>query len=99
MPPGSGEDEYASVFIEKVVPTVQAFSPDLLIISAGFDAHVEDDMANLYLTEQDYKWVTTEIKKIADTYAGGRIVSSLEGGYALSALGRSVVAHLDALLG
>ena len=81
------------------LPKLHEFQPELILISAGFDAHVEDDMASLCLTEQDYKWVTTEIKSIADTYARGRIVSSLEGGYALSALGRSVVAHLDALLG
>ncbi len=81
------------------LPKLHEFQPELILISAGFDAHVEDDMAGLCLTEQDYKWVTTEIKHIADTYAEGKIVSSLEGGYALSALGRSVVAHLDALLG
>ena len=81
------------------LPKLHEFQPELVLISAGFDAHVEDDMASVCLTEQDYKWVTTEIKSIADTYAKGRMVSSLEGGYALSALGRSVVAHLDALLG
>ena len=81
------------------LPKLHEFQPELVLISAGFDAHVEDDMASVCLTEQDFKWVTTEIKSIADAYAGGRIVSSLEGGYALSALGRSVAAHLDALLG
>jgi acetoin utilization deacetylase AcuC-like enzyme len=81
------------------LPRLEAFQPELILISAGFDAHVEDDMAGLRLTEQDYAWVTTEVKKIADKYAGGRIVSTLEGGYALSALGRSVAAHVNALLG
>lgn len=81
------------------IPRLHAFQPELILISAGFDAHVEDDMASLRLTEQDYSWVTREIKSIADSYAKGRIVSTLEGGYALSALGRSVAAHLNALLG
>jgi acetoin utilization deacetylase AcuC-like enzyme len=81
------------------LPELHAFQPELILISAGFDAHVEDDMAGLCLIEQDFTWVTQEIKKIADTYANGRIVSTLEGGYALSALGRSVAAHLNALLG
>ena len=66
---------------------------------AGFDAHVEDDMAGLCLVDQDFAWVTAEVKKIADKYANGKIVSALEGGYALHALGRSVAAHINALLG
>jgi acetoin utilization deacetylase AcuC-like enzyme len=81
------------------LPRLEAFQPELVLVSAGFDAHVEDDMSGLRLTEQDYAWVTTEVKKIADKYAKGRIVSTLEGGYALSALGRSVAAHVNALLG
>ena len=81
------------------LPKLETFQPELILISAGFDAHVEDDMASLCLVEQDFAWVTHEIKTIADKYAKGRIVSVLEGGYALSALGRSVAAHLDALLG
>ncbi|MGH8698352.1 MAG: histone deacetylase family protein, partial [Burkholderiales bacterium] len=67
--------------------------------SAGFDAHVEDDMAMLRLVDQDYAWVTQQVKRVADRHAGGRIVSVLEGGYALSALGRSVVQHLRVLGG
>lgn len=81
------------------LPKLEAFQPELLFISAGFDAHIEDDMANLRLVDQDYFWVTAELKKIADKYSKGRIVSTLEGGYALSALGRSVAAHINALLG
>jgi acetoin utilization deacetylase AcuC-like enzyme len=69
----------------------------MLFVSAGFDAHREDDMASLNLTESDYTWVTERIKAVAKRHARGRIVSLLEGGYALSALGRSVVAHLRAL--
>lgn len=81
------------------LPRLEAFQPELLLISAGFDGHIEDDVSNLRLIEQDYAWVTTELKKIADKYSKGRIVSTLEGGYALSALGRSVTAHINALLG
>jgi len=81
------------------LPKLEAFQPELIFISAGFDAHIEDDMSNLNLVEQDFAWVTREIRRIADKHASGRIVSTLEGGYALSALGRSVVAHIDALLG
>jgi len=69
------------------------------MISAGFDAHIEDDMSHVRLRETDYDWVTTALKSVADKYAEGRIVSSLEGGYSLSALARSVTAHLNALLG
>jgi acetoin utilization deacetylase AcuC-like enzyme len=75
------------------------FKPQLLLISAGFDAHAEDDMSHVRLREPDYIWITRELKKVADAYGEGRIVSTLEGGYNLSALGRSAVAHIDALLG
>ena len=75
------------------------FRPQLVMISAGFDAHAEDDMSHVRLREPDYIWITHELKKVADQYAGGRVVSTLEGGYNLSSLGRSAVAHVDALLG
>ena len=81
------------------LPALERFRPQMIFISAGFDAHVEDDMAMLRFTESDYGWVTTQLKAIADRYAQGRIVSVLEGGYALSALGRSAVTHLRALGG
>ncbi|MEX2352652.1 MAG: histone deacetylase family protein, partial [Gammaproteobacteria bacterium] len=82
----------------RVLPALEAFRPELIMISAGFDAHIEDPLANLRLVEADYSWVSTEVRKIAERHASGRIVSTLEGGYALSALGRSVAAHLHALL-
>ena len=69
------------------------------MISAGFDAHVEDDMAMLRLTDNDYGWVTQKVKEVAERHAGGRMVSMLEGGYSLSALGRSAVQHIRALAG
>jgi acetoin utilization deacetylase AcuC-like enzyme len=79
------------------LPAMKAFQPQMIFISAGFDAHREDDMASLGLVEADYAWVTREIKQVAERHAAGRIVSVLEGGYALSALGRSVAAHLKVL--
>jgi acetoin utilization deacetylase AcuC-like enzyme len=79
------------------IPRLDAFRPQLVFISAGFDAHREDDLGQLGLTEQDYAWITSRIKEIAVKHANGRIVSSLEGGYNLSALGRSVEAHIRVL--
>ena len=81
-----------------ILPALHSHRPQMLFISAGFDGHVQDELANMCLTEGDYAWITSEIRQIADQYASGRIVSMLEGGYALSALGRSVVVHLKALL-
>lgn len=80
-----------------MVARAAEFFPELILISAGFDAHYEDDMASLGLTEMDYVWVTEQLRRIARTSSEGRIVSLLEGGYCLSALGRSVTAHIKAL--
>lgn len=80
------------------LPKLDQFAPQLVFISAGFDGHREDDMSEFMLTEDDYGWITQQLKLIADKHCHGRIVSTLEGGYALSALGRSVVAHLKAML-
>jgi acetoin utilization deacetylase AcuC-like enzyme len=99
LPAGANGAAFRAAVKDHWLPRLDAFEPQLILISAGFDAHLEDDMASLRLVENDYAWVTTEIRKIAEKHAGGRIVSALEGGYALSALGRSVVAHIDALLG
>ncbi len=85
--------------IEKTwLPALTNFKPELIIISAGFDAHADDPLAYLELVEADYTWITQRIREVADTYAEGRIVSALEGGYSLSALGRSAVAHVRALM-
>ncbi|MBA2351356.1 MAG: histone deacetylase family protein [Burkholderiales bacterium] len=89
--------DFRSAVTAHWLPALHQFEPQMLFISAGFDAHCEDEMAMLSLTEIDYAWVTCEIKRIAERYAQGRIVSVLEGGYALSALGRSAAAHLKAL--
>ena len=79
------------------IPRLEAHQPEMIFISAGFDAHREDDMGQLGLVEQDYAWITMRLKDIAKRYAKSRIVSCLEGGYSLSALGRSVEAHLRVL--
>ena len=84
---------------EKWLPVLDAFAPELILISAGFDAHVEDDMASMGLVEADYGWVTGEVMAVADRHAGGRIVSMLEGGYDASSLGRSVAVHVKVLAG
>ena len=79
------------------IPRLDAHRPQLIFISAGFDAHREDDMGQLGLVEQDYVWITHQIKEVAKRHAGGRIVSCLEGGYSLSSLARSVEAHIRVL--
>jgi acetoin utilization deacetylase AcuC-like enzyme len=79
------------------IPRLEAFRPEMVFISAGFDAHREDDIGQLGLTEHDYSWITSRIKDIARKHSRGRIVSSLEGGYNLDALGRSVEAHVRTL--
>jgi len=82
---------------ENWMERLDSFSPQMIFISAGFDAHREDDLGQLGLVEADYEWITRRVKDVADRHAGGRIVSCLEGGYALSALARSVAAHLRVL--
>ena len=92
------EGELIRGLIEKHwLPRLEAFKPEMVFISAGFDAHRDDDLGQLGLVEADYTWMTKRIKEIANKYAKGRIVSSLEGGYNLDALGRSVEAHVRAL--
>ncbi|GGW52773.1 histone deacetylase family protein [Alishewanella tabrizica] len=80
------------------LPALDQFAPQLILVSAGFDGHAEDDMAHFMLREDDYHWIASELKRLADKHCQGRIVAMLEGGYALSALGRSVVAFLKGLM-
>jgi acetoin utilization deacetylase AcuC-like enzyme len=96
---GAGSQPFRDAVTQQWLPALEAFRPQMVFFSAGFDAHVEDDMAMLRLVDADYAWVTKEIKVLADKYAEGRIVSVLEGGYNLSALGRGVVAHIKVLGG
>ena len=95
---GSGGEEFRAAVTQYWLPALENFQPEMVLISAGFDAHYEDEMAMLRFTEADYAWVTAVIKEIAAKYAHDRIVSSLEGGYELHALGRSVAAHLRVLM-
>jgi acetoin utilization deacetylase AcuC-like enzyme len=99
VPLGRGADgeEFRRVVSDLWLPRLREFQPEMLFISAGFDAHYEDEMGGLRLLEKDYAWVTEQMKQIADEFAQGRIVSMLEGGYSLSALARSVAAHLRVL--
>jgi len=93
----SGSREFRDAVVRHWLPALDAFRPEMLFVSAGFDAHRDDDMAMLNLVEADYAWVTERIKEAAGRTAGGRIVSVLEGGYELRALGRSVATHLKVL--
>jgi acetoin utilization deacetylase AcuC-like enzyme len=95
---GDGADEFRDAFETSVLPRVATFSPDLVIISAGFDAHWRDPLANINLTEPDFTWATQQLMEIADKCAGGRLVSILEGGYDLEALSKSSAAHVEALM-
>ncbi|MDO8789231.1 MAG: histone deacetylase family protein [Sulfuritalea sp.] len=97
LPAGTRGDEFRQVVYDIWLPRLRAFQPEMIFVSAGFDAHYEDDMASLGLVESDYVWVTEQIKQVAGEFAMGRIVSVLEGGYALSAMARSVVAHIRVL--
>jgi acetoin utilization deacetylase AcuC-like enzyme len=96
---GSGGDEFRAAVTQRWLPALEEHKPQLILISAGFDAHREDPLAGLEFVESDYAWVTRELVAVADRHANGRVVSLLEGGYALSALGRSVTEHIRELLG
>jgi len=96
--PGDGGDQFRAAFETAILPRLRDFRPDLVIISAGFDAHMRDPLANLNLTEPDFAWATQKLMEIADQSAQGRVVSVLEGGYDLEGLARSVAAHVTALM-
>jgi len=95
---GDGGDKFREALDNAILPRLRNFRPDFLIISAGFDAHTRDPLANLNLVEADYTWVTQRLMQIADESAQGRIVSLLEGGYDLQGLARSTAAHVTALM-
>jgi acetoin utilization deacetylase AcuC-like enzyme len=97
--PGDGSDIFREALESALLPRLDAFRPDLVVISAGFDAHMRDPLANINLTEADFGWATRKLMELADRHAGGRVVSLLEGGYDLVGLARSVEAHVDALMG
>jgi acetoin utilization deacetylase AcuC-like enzyme len=99
VPRGLGGDEFRAVVNDIWMPRLMEFAPEMIFISAGFDAHTEDEMGGTNLVEKDFAWVTEQLKQLADETAQGRIVSMLEGGYSLSALARSVAAHIKILAG
>jgi acetoin utilization deacetylase AcuC-like enzyme len=94
---GTGGSGFRAAVSDRWLPALEAFRPQLLLISAGFDAHRDDEMAGLALVEADYAWVTEQLKALAQRHCAGRIVSLLEGGYELDALGSSVAAHIRVL--
>lgn len=96
---GDGGDEFKAAFEAVILPRLNTFKPDLVIVSAGFDAHRRDPLANINLIEPDYVWVTKKLMDVADAHAGGRLVSLMEGGYDLQGLSLSVAAHVTALMG
>jgi acetoin utilization deacetylase AcuC-like enzyme len=98
LPEGSGSAVFRAAMQSKILPAVEAFKPELVLVSAGFDAHKNDPLASLNLVEDDYAWITRELTALAAKHCGGRLVSALEGGYNLEVLGESVAAHVGALM-
>jgi acetoin utilization deacetylase AcuC-like enzyme len=96
--PGDGSEAFRGAFDNRVLPRLRDFRPELVIISAGFDAHMRDPLASINLDERDFVWATQKIMDVADRHAGGRVVSLLEGGYDLEALATSTAAHVLTLM-
>jgi acetoin utilization deacetylase AcuC-like enzyme len=96
--PGDDGEAFRGAFENRILPRLRDYKPELVIISAGFDAHRRDPLANINLNENDFVWVTQQLMDVADQCAGGRVVSVLEGGYDLQALGNSVAAHVTTLM-
>ncbi len=95
---GDGTQEFRTAMNTIILPALELFAPDLIIISAGFDAHVRDPLGSLELTEEDFSWATLKLMETADQFCAGRVVSVLEGGYDLQGLAGSVGVHLHALM-
>jgi acetoin utilization deacetylase AcuC-like enzyme len=98
LPPYAGSMEFREAMESRILPALDRFRPEFLLISAGFDAHLADPLANLELVEEDFAWATERLLAVADRHAGGRVVSALEGGYDLDALAASTAAHVLALM-
>jgi acetoin utilization deacetylase AcuC-like enzyme len=95
---GDGSEEFREAMDTVILPALDAFAPDFVVISAGFDAHRDDPLGSLELTERDFSWATLKIMELADNHAGSRVVSVLEGGYDLEALANSAAAHVSCLM-
>ena len=98
LPPGADGAAFRAAWARVILPTLEKFAPELIIVSAGFDAHRADPLAQLRVETADYAWLTQEILRVADSHAGGRIVSVLEGGYDLAALAEATAAHIRVLI-
>ncbi len=96
---GAGSTEFRAAIEDHWLPALRRFGPEIIFISAGFDAHRDDDMSHMRLTDDDYRWVTQQLVQVASETADGRIVSALEGGYEFGSLARSVELHLRSLMG
>ena len=99
MSAGSSDSQYQTAFGEKILPAIDAFAPDAVILSAGFDAHQADPLAQMSLTTECFAWMTQRMLEVADRHAQGRLISMLEGGYDLNTLSECVVTHVAALAG
>ena len=97
MPAGSGDDEYIEVFTDTLIPALRDFSPEFLLISAGFDGHYLDPLAEVEITADGFATLTDLMLAFAEETASGRVVSALEGGYSLEGVSESVVAHVERL--
>ncbi|WP_112320344.1 histone deacetylase family protein [Oceanibium sediminis] len=98
LPPNTGSAGFRHAWDGMVIPALESARPELIVISAGFDAHADDPLANLLLSEDDFSWVTGRICDVADTHAAGRVISTLEGGYDLHSLAASTAAHVTTLM-
>jgi acetoin utilization deacetylase AcuC-like enzyme len=99
LAPGDDGDDFRLAFEQRILPALDQFAPDLLLVSAGFDAHVRDPLAQLRLVEADFAWVTEKLLAAAEKHCGGKLVSTLEGGYDLDALAASTAIHVQTLMG
>ena len=98
MPAGSHDADYMTAFIEKILPKIDDFAPELVLLSAGFDAHRDDPLAQINLSTSMYEWMTNRLLEVADKHSSGRLISLLEGGYNLSALATCVSLHVRSLM-
>ena len=98
LPPGATGERFRAAWLDKILPALDRFAPELLIVSAGFDAHKADPLAQLRLDTEDFGWITGKLLESADKHCGGRLVSVLEGGYDLDALAASAALHVRTLL-
>ncbi len=99
MPAGAGDEQYAQAFVEKILPKIDEFAPEFVIVSAGFDGHVDDPLANICLSTEFYGWMSARLMEVADRHCEGRLISLLEGGYNINKLPLCVDEHLQVLAG